>query len=126
MMIKRGMMLLQALCLLLVLVACAATEPFDAGTPLTPGEVAALQEQLKGEKPLEGGTEDNSDKTQGSGEENSNIPQNGVVFWLDTGSVYHSSEGCYHIKEKPNVRQGTVAQAAEAGKSRLCAACSSD
>ena len=77
-MIKRGILLLQTVCLLLLLVACAATEPFDAGTPLTPGEVAALQEQLKNEKPLESDTQDNGDKTQESGDENSNIPQNGI------------------------------------------------
>ena len=125
-MLKRGMLLLLTVCLPLLFVACAATEPFDAGTPLTPGEVAALQAQLKNEKPHEGGTQNGGDTTPSGDEENSNIPQNGIVFWLDTGSVYHSSEGCYHIKEKQNVRQGTVTEASEAGKSRLCTACNSD
>ena len=114
---------LLAACLLLTLGACAATEPFDAGTPLTPSEIAALQKQLQSEQ---AGEDTQGQPTGNSPTDESDIPQNGIVFWLDGGQVYHTSEACYHIAEKSDVRSGTIAEAQAAGKTRACSACAAD
>ncbi|MBR3862893.1 MAG: hypothetical protein IKM42_04485, partial [Clostridia bacterium] len=50
----------------------------------------------------------------------------GTVFWLSGGSVYHTNSDCHHIKGKPNVQSGTVAEATGAGKARVCSTCASD
>ncbi len=122
--VRRLIVLLLAAWLMLALAACTAAEPFDAGTPLTPNEVAALQEQLENQQEVKADTQGEADRSESTDE--NNIPQNGIVFWLDSGQVYHSSESCYHIAEKPSVRSGTVSEAEAAGKARVCSACAVD
>ena len=114
-----------------LLTACATREPFDAGTPMSADDVAALREELLG-KQENGNKEENNadtpkeDNTDTSVEDNTDTSQGATVYWLDNGSVYHTSASCYHIKEKPNVRSGAVADADAAGKTRLCSACARD
>ncbi len=47
----------------------------------------------------------------------------GEVYWLDGGSVAHTDRSCYHISRSENVRSGSPADAAAAGKTALCAVC---
>ncbi len=111
--------------------ACATKEPFDAGTPLTPDEVKNLREELlqSGGKPDQSDHEPEKDAGDSEPETDrgdSGAPEAATVYWLLSGSAYHISNSCYHIKEKPNVQSGTVEAAGEAGKARACAACSTD
>ena len=45
-----------------------------------------------------------------------------AVYWLESGSVWHNSADCRYLKGKTFV-SGTVEQAMEHGKSKLCSAC---
>ena len=45
-----------------------------------------------------------------------------VVFWTENGEVYHSKETCRYLKNK-NYMTGTIQQAIENGKERLCSTC---
>lgn len=83
---------------------------------------AELQEETKGDE----GADKGGDK---GGEESApelQTPDNGTVFWLKNGTVYHVSQTCYHIKEKQGVLAGTVDEALAAGKSRVCSSCGKD
>lgn len=120
--IKSFVIIISLILLATLLTACAASEPFEAGTPMTPGDVAALREELLGKQENEK-KEENTDQSQ---EDNTDTLQGATVYWLESGSVYHTDAGCYHIKEKPNVRSGTVADAGAAGKTRLCSSCARD
>lgn len=53
---------------------------------------------------------------------------NEIVFWLDGGAVWHASRACSTIKKSDpeKVKSGTVQDALESGKERLCKICGSD
>ena len=46
-----------------------------------------------------------------------------AVYWTAHGSVYHSHEVCYHLDRTDDLTYGSVAEAEEAGKDRLCKTC---
>lgn len=48
------------------------------------------------------------------------LPQGQIVYWTDSGDVYHIDRNCQHIRNRTNVRSGTVA---ESGKGRVCKTC---
>lgn len=45
------------------------------------------------------------------------------VFWTKAGTVYHLSEECSHLNHSEELIVGTVEQAIEANKTRLCKTC---
>ena len=122
--VKPVLVLFLMLALIFTLAACKGDEAFDSGTPLTPGDVNNLKNDLEQKGEQEQGGGDEEPETPKAPE--STQPQEPVfttVYWLPKGSVYHSDENCYHIRGKDNVESGTVEAAAEAGKERLCSAC---
>lgn len=48
------------------------------------------------------------------------LPQGQIVYWTDSGDVYHIDRNCQHIRNRTNVHSGTVA---ESGKDRVCKTC---
>lgn len=52
--------------------------------------------------------------------EASSLPQGQIVYWTDSGDVYHIDRNCRHIRNRTNVHSGTVA---ESGKDRVCKTC---
>lgn len=112
--------MLMALLLVMSTAACAANEPFDAGTPISASDVAALRESLLGEQ---GNTPEGTLTPEQPSGTVDVIMQSTTVFWLESGSVYHTDSDCHHIKGNPNVQSGTVT---EAGKARACSSCAAD
>lgn len=47
----------------------------------------------------------------------------GNVYWTTFGSVYHLDPNCPHILNSGTIYSGTVAQATDAGRARLCSTC---
>ncbi len=47
----------------------------------------------------------------------------GTVYWTTFGKVYHTSSECSHINGKDNVDDGTVQEAIESGRTRMCKTC---
>ena len=107
-----------ALLAILSLGGCGSSRDFDAGEQLTAQELAALQDELAAKEENEKGN---------SGEQaQDDISDDGTVYWLESGKVYHRRATCYHIAKKDNVQSGTAEQASAAGKERLCASCGGD
>ncbi len=117
------LLMLLTLSLLLALAACKEEEPFESGTPMTPGEVGDLKTDLENKQEEQGGGDEEPENPEEPQAPEGTAPQVTTVYWLPKGSVYHSDENCYHIRGKANVESGTVAAATEAGKDRLCSAC---
>ena len=46
-----------------------------------------------------------------------------VVYWTESGSVWHKSTSCSHIKNSAKIFAGTVTEAQSAGKSKMCSRC---
>ena len=85
------------------------------------------QEILEGEE-TETGAEDKSAENSSSSDESdtsfeSDSDLNTIVYWTVTGSVWHKSPSCSHIKNNPNILAGTVRQAMEAEKTKACSRC---
>ncbi len=45
------------------------------------------------------------------------------VFWTKSGSVYHLTSSCQHLKDKKEIYYGTAEDAASYNKARACSAC---
>ncbi len=45
-----------------------------------------------------------------------------IVYWTKSGSVWHTKKDCYHLKNKEFI-SGTIEEAREANKERLCSNC---
>ena len=46
-----------------------------------------------------------------------------VVFWTESGSVWHSFKDCGHLKNSKEILSGSVDDAIAAGKEKLCTTC---
>ena len=53
----------------------------------------------------------------------SEIGKADTVYWVKGGSVWHLSRDCYHLRNK-DVISGSVEEAQEAGKTKVCSNCS--
>ena len=67
--------------------------------------------------------ETDGDVTDGEVTSKPVVDTDGTVYWTKGGSVYHSHEDCSHLSRSTNVLSGTIEEANEAGKLRLCATC---
>ena len=56
--------------------------------------------------------------------ENSDLAQDGDVFWTPSGSLWHASNECSYLSNSKTVYHGSVEQAKMDGKERACSRCS--
>ena len=105
----RRILLIGIALLLLILPACASSDNFSAGQPLTKDELAALSAELftEAEEP---DTADGFHNFE-------------TVYWTEGGSVYHRDRDCAHLKRAETVLEGSVKRAHKEGKERVCSAC---
>jgi len=47
----------------------------------------------------------------------------GNVYWTTFGTVYHIDPNCSHILNSGTIYEGSISEAVDAGRSRLCATC---
>lgn len=98
---------------LLLLPSCTAETGFEGGRPVTPEELESISAQVFG-------TNEEPDKTDTA------VPNpNSTVYWLESGSVYHTDPACSHLAGKRNVKQ-TTRRTAEASGLRACKACENE
>jgi len=49
--------------------------------------------------------------------------QNDVVYWTESGTVWHKNADCSHIKNSSKIFSGKISDAQDAGKSKACSRC---
>lgn len=92
---------------LLTLSACAPSHEFEGGRPISREELESMSEALfETEAPTEGET---------------SLP--GIVYWTDSGSVYHRDPNCRHLTKAEKVKSGYIGNAEMYGKDRPCSVC---
>ena len=67
-------------------------------------------------------SEENTEKSESCDATEENCDDGDIVYWIASGEVWHLSQNCRYIKNKSFV-SGTVEEAMEADKSRVCSAC---
>ena len=111
----RRILLIGFALLLLILPACASSDNFSAGQPLTKDELAALSAELftQGDEPVS--------ETDAGPKYTDREPN--TVYWTKNGSVYHKYRDCYHLRNAESISSGTVLTAKTNGKERVCSEC---
>ena len=46
-----------------------------------------------------------------------------IVYWVPKGKVYHIDKNCTTLRRSSDIESGTVEEAKNSGKSRLCEVC---
>ena len=69
-------------------------------------------------------TEEKSTDATTNPEKETKVENNGVVYWTESGSVWHESATCSHLKNSSKILSGSAADAQKAGKSKACSRCS--
>lgn len=49
--------------------------------------------------------------------------QSNIVYWTKSGSVWHVTDQCHHLKKSKNIQSGSVEEAMESGKEKVCSSC---
>ena len=87
------------------------------------------KEENQSENPSETAQEEDKESVWDSENEESlespteAIDQEEVVYWVEGGKVWHLSTDCRYLKDKENIHCGTVEEAMEAKKTKLCSSC---
>ena len=108
---RRFILLLTALALL-ILPSCAENDTVG-GRPVTPEELESISAEVFGT---------NGDPAES---ETAAPNPNAIVYWLESGSVYHTDPDCSHLSGKRNVKQ-TTRRTAESGGLRACKSCENE
>jgi hypothetical protein len=94
------------------LLSCRNKTHFSAGEALSETQVRALRDSLW------------EQATNGEASAPINTQGEKIYYYVaGNGTVYHSDPLCSHLKKSQNVQKGSLQQATEAGKERLCATC---
>lgn len=129
-MIKRWSALAVAFLLMTSLSSCSFFDTdnrFVGGELLDDDMMSEIKEEIFGSEIESTGDIDieessvNDDETLDS-EENNEV-YDGPVYWTKSGSVWHTYEDCGSLKNSNNVFSGSVDEAIESGKKKLCSRC---
>ena len=93
-------------CLLLIGAVACTRDTFQAGRPITKEELLSMSEALFTEAP-----------------EPDVIYPEGTVHWTAGGSVYHTHADCSHLRRSKEILHGTLDEAIDAGKDKICSSC---
>ncbi len=115
---RRILLLLTAL-LLLLLPACASSDGFSAGQPLTKDELSSLADVF----PAQTDAPETEIQTETQPAPKYTDREANTVYWTKNGSVYHKYRDCYHLRDSESIQSGTVLTAQMNGKERVCSEC---
>ena len=105
--------------LLLLLPACASSDGFSAGQPLTKDELSSLADTF----PAQTDAPETEIQTETQPAPKYTDREPNTVYWTEGGSVYHKYRDCYHLKDSKSVKSGTLLTAQMDGKDRVCSEC---
>ena len=65
----------------------------------------------------------NSSDTEENSEAAESTYDNSTVYWTEKGSVWHLYKDCGYLSKSKEIKSGSVENAVEAGKDKLCSSC---
>ena len=63
------------------------------------------------------------DTTEDETHQKIEIDNDTTVYWTDSGKVWHLFENCGYLKNSKEILSGTLADAEEEGKEKICSSC---
>ena len=131
--VKRWICAVIALLLSITACACTAESPEVGGVQVTPEMLESVSRSLAEQEENDDSPETahtaeivpfKQKETAESQEENENISLTDIVYWTESGSVYHIDSQCGSLKNSTKLIQGTVEEALLSKKERACKTCS--
>ena len=89
----------------------------SGGELLDAGRMSEIKEEILTEESTERTKEQAENTTETETDDGT------IVYWTESGNVWHKSASCTHIKNSANLFAGTVTRAIESGKSAACTKC---
>ena len=133
--INRCLLIIAALLLIITCSACDFDESkyhLSGGELLDEEKMSEIKNEVLSVITFETDTEEVTDSKNdltGDSDETVTDGQNNIdtdeitVYWTKSGSVWHTSADCYHLRKSTEILSGTVTEAQEAGKLKLCSNC---
>jgi hypothetical protein len=119
-MVSKKTHLVIVMILMLFLSACEKERMPIEGIRITPEVLESVSRSLTEESTLEI-LESQRDVTEHISE-TTTMPE--IVYWTESGSVYHLTDQCSTLRHSNNILHGSVKEAMAAQKERLCKLCS--
>ena len=89
----------------------------------TAQEITNIKEDSETQAQSEMNTESETDSEAEIESATSSATNDNLVYWLESGKVWHIKRECSYIVKKENVSSGTLEDAIEAGKEKVCSRC---
>lgn len=107
--------ILTVICLLL-LVGCTDAPPVGGVETVSAEEIREMIREARESALAEESRLAAADSTE-------EISPSDKVYWTDGGQVWHTDPACASLKRAQDIRAGSVTEAENAGKSRICSYC---
>ena len=113
---KRCSTFLPLLLCLLLLIGCAGKPSVEGVETVSAEEIREMIREARESALAE-------ESKLAAAESTKEISSADEVYWTDSGQVWHIDPACASLKRAQNIRAGSVTEAENAGKSRICTYC---
>lgn len=126
---KKYICFIAVICLLAALLSSCALfdtgDRFVGGEPLDDDMMIDIWMEIFSSEPEYPDEFLETDKPQSEEEESDHEtePFDGTVYWVKGGKVWHTHDDCGSLKDSSDVLSGSIEDALEAGKERICSRC---
>lgn len=100
-----------------------SNEVFKGGEILNAEKMSEIKAEIFGSADETTDSVIETTSNDSSKSENSEVEQPSEVYWTSGGSVWHLYEDCGHLKRGKDIISGTVQEAIDAGKEKVCSSC---
>ena len=114
----KGIWLIAIAVSLVILSSCAKEAPIEGG-PITPEMLESVSAALTESSTM---ASVSTQTAQSAPESEAAVPD--VVYWTESGTVYHITDQCGTLKNSTSILHGSVEEAMLAKKERPCKSCS--
>ena len=126
--IEKAMKAIIMVVILSAVVSCQPQQKPSAGIPVTPEMLESVSQSLaQSASATESTEEDDVNVTVEWIDESLETEHDSltdVVYWTESGSVYHATDQCSSLKHSEKILHGSVEEALAAKKERPCKTCS--
>ncbi len=100
----------------------------SGGVLLDDEKLSEIKNEILSGEPLETVSEGVTDEetaqpTESAPSTEKHTESDDIVYWTESGSVWHKSTSCSHLKNSKNILSGSVSDAEESGKTKPCSRC---